>query len=126
MNNVGLILCAALLAPRFGVHGLVAGAVIGALLHLVIQLPALYRIDPRLRVLPDLNSPGVKEVLWLMGPRVLGSAVVQINFLVNAALSSGMWPGSYTALTFAFSLMFTVLGVLGQSVGTAVFPSLAA
>ncbi len=126
MNNVGLIIGALFLAPRFGVYGLAIGAVLGALLHLGIQLPALRGIGPRLRPLPDLHTPGVVEVLRLMGPRVIGSAVVQVNFLVNTVLTSGMVPGSYTALTSAFALMFTVLGVLGQSVGTAVFPSLAA
>jgi putative peptidoglycan lipid II flippase len=50
--------------------------------------------------------------------------VVQVNFWVNTALASGMIEGSVTALNFAFTLMFTVLGILGQSVGTAVFPTL--
>jgi putative peptidoglycan lipid II flippase len=126
MNNLGLIFGAVFLAPRFGVYGLVIGAVLGALLHLGIQLPALRGVGPHLRLLPNLHTPGVAEILQLMGPRVLGSAVVQVNFLVNTALASGMTPGSFTALTLAFQLMFTVLGVLGQSVGTAVFPSLVA
>jgi putative peptidoglycan lipid II flippase len=126
MNNLGLIIGAILFAPRFGVYGLAGGAVLGALLHAGIQLPALRNVEPRLRILADLSAPGVSEVLKLMGPRVLGQAVVQINFLVNTVLASGMAPGSYAALTIAFQLMFTVLGVLGQSVGTAVFPSLVA
>jgi putative peptidoglycan lipid II flippase len=126
MNNLGLIIGALLLAPRFGVYGLAGGAVLGALLHAGIQLPALRHVEPRLRIMADLRIPGVVEVLKLMGPRVLGQGVVQINFLVNTVLASGMVPGSYAALTIAFQLMFTVLGVLGQSVGTAVFPSLVA
>ncbi len=124
MNNLGLILGALFLTARFGVYGLVIGAVLGALLHVGIQLPALLRIGPRLRPIVSLDTPGVREVLRLMGPRVVGSGVVQVNFLVNTALASGMAAGSFTALTVAFSLMFTVLGILGQSVGTAVFPSL--
>jgi putative peptidoglycan lipid II flippase len=126
MNNLGLIIGALFLAPALGVYGLALGALLGALLHLGIQIPALRQIHPRLRVLPNFRTRGVIEVLWLMGPRVLGSAVVQINFLVNTILSSGMVAGSFTALTVAFGLMFTVLGILGQSVGTAVFPSLVA
>jgi putative peptidoglycan lipid II flippase len=59
-----------------------------------------------------------------MGPRVLGQGVVMVNFWVNTALASGMMTGSVAALGVAFTLMFTVLGVLGQSVGTAVFPTL--
>jgi len=66
------------------------------------------------------------EVLTLMGPRVLGLAVVQINFVVNIVLTDGMVAGSLVALTTAFTLMFFALGVIAQSVGSAVFPSLAA
>lgn len=137
MNNIGLILgalIARLLPPAAGaaqsgdanVYGLAIGAVLAALLHLAVQLPGLRRLGGRLRFLPDWRISGVREVLWLMGPRVLGLGVVRINFLVNAALASTMIEGSYTALTTAWTLMFFALGIIGQSVGTAVFPSLAA
>jgi len=142
MNNVGLILGALLLAyvipaqpdspAQVGganVYGLAWGAVLSAVFHLVIQLPGLMRIKtavPILRFLPDWRIPGVGEVLVLMGPRVLGLGVAQINFLVNANFASLMIAGSYTALVNAWTLMFFALGIIGQSVGTAVFPSLAA
>jgi len=108
------------------VYGPALGAVLGALLHLLVQLPGLPRIGARLRILPDPRVPGVRDVLLLMGPRVLGLGVVQVNFIVNAALSSSMIEGSYTALTTAFTLMFFVLGIIAQSVGAAVFPTLSA
>jgi putative peptidoglycan lipid II flippase len=126
MYNLGLIFGAVLLAPSMGVQGLAWGAVIGAGLHLLIQIPVLLRLDfARLRLSFDYRGDGVGEVLLLMGPRVLGLGVVQVNFWVNAALTSDMSPGSLTALATAFTLMFTVLGILGQSIGTAVFPTLA-
>ncbi len=159
MNNVGQIFGALVLTrliPVYGVHyasvlpqyadlmarglpsdggaatyGLAFGAVLGALLHLLIQIPGLPRVGAldaqhRLRFHPDPRVEGVSEVLVLMGPRVLGLAVVQINFLVNVNLTSGMIPGSLTALVTAWSLLFFALGVIAQSVGTAVFPSLSA
>jgi len=126
MYNIGLIAGAVLLVPTFGVFGLAYGAVIGAALHLIVQLPAQYALRGRFRPTLAIHTPGVSEVIRLMGPRVLGLGVVQINYWVNAALTSGMVAGSLTALTFAFALLFTVLGVLGQSVGTAVFPTLSA
>ncbi len=131
MYNVGLLIGALVFVPLTrsyygGVFGLAFGALLGAALHLVIQLPSLLRLGGSFQPSLDLTTPGVREVLVLMGPRVLGLGVVQINFWVNAALTSGMREGSLTALTLAFSLLFTVLGVLGQSVGTAVFPTLAA
>jgi putative peptidoglycan lipid II flippase len=67
---------------------------------------------------------GAHEVFLLMAPRIVGQGVTQINFLVNTTLALGISGGSLTALMTAFALMFTVLGVLGQSIGTAVFPTL--
>jgi putative peptidoglycan lipid II flippase len=122
LYNLGLIL-GALLAGEYGVHALAWGAVLGALMHLGIQIPVLSRL-PGFRLRPAFAGEGLREVLFLMGPRVLGLGVVQLNFWVNTTLTSDMAPGSLTALTTAFALMFTVLGVLGQSVGTAVFPTL--
>ena len=124
MYNLGLIFGALVLARGGNVHGLAWGAVLGSLLHLGVQVPALLRLRFRFRPILGLRVAGVYEVLSLMGPRVLGLGVVQVNFWVNTALASGMMEGSVTALSVAFTLMFTVLGILGQSVGTAVFPTL--
>lgn len=127
MYNVGIILGAIFLTGSMGVHGLAWGAVAGAGLHMAVQIPSLRRLpNLRLKFSPSLQTEGVIEVLRLMGPRLLGLMVVQINFWVNVALASGMGIGSLTALTTAFTLMFTVLGILGQSLGTAVFPTLTA
>jgi putative peptidoglycan lipid II flippase len=138
MNNIGLIIGALWIARvlpadtgvaqvgEANVYGLAYGAALSALLHLAVQLPGLRRIDAHLRPLLDWRVPGVLEVLRLMGPRVLGLAVVQINFMVNAVFTSGMLSGSAAALTTAFTLMFFALGVIGQSLGSAVFPSLSA
>lgn len=109
-----------------GVYGLAWGAVLGAALHLAVQLPGLRRVGARLRFLPNPRVPGVRDVLLLMGPRILGLAVVQINFLVNVNFTSGMVDGSRTALVTAWQLMFFALGVIAQGVGTAVFPTLSA
>jgi putative peptidoglycan lipid II flippase len=124
MYNVGLIVGALVLARGDNIYGLAWGAVIGAGLHMGIQVPWMLRQRFRYRPALGLNIPGVREVLLLMGPRVLGLGVVQVNFWVNTALASGMAEGSIAALSWAFTLMFTVIGVLGQSVGTAVFPTL--
>ena len=138
MNNIGIIVGALVIAPALPAHpgpgqvgdlnvmGLAYGAVLSAVLHLLVQLPGLVRLGAPLRPLLDWRVPGLLDVLRLMGPRVLGLAVVQINFLVNIRLANGMAAGSVAALNIAFTLMFFALGVIGQSVGTAVFPSLAA
>ncbi|MDZ4766323.1 MAG: murein biosynthesis integral membrane protein MurJ [Chloroflexota bacterium] len=111
--------------------GLAYGAVIGACLHLAVQIPGLARLlrtnkAAHLQILPDPRVPGVRDVLTLMLPRMFGLAITQINFWINVVLTSGMIAGSRTALTTAWTLMFFALGVIGQSVGTALFPTLAA
>jgi len=132
--NIGRIIGALIFTPLLsatdhGIDGLAYGTLLGAVLHLGVQLPTLWklpgaRLGLRLRLEP--YAPGVIEVFRLMLPRVLGLGIIQINFWVNAALASGMAAGSLTELSFAFALLFTILGLFGQSVGTAVFPTLAA
>ncbi len=124
LYNLGIIFGAVVLAPSMGVYGLAWGTVIGALLHLGIQLPELPRIGARWRPSLDIRTPGVLEVLTLMGPRIVGQGVVQVNFVVITAFTSGMVDGSLAIINNAFILMFTALGIIGQSLGTAVFPSL--
>jgi putative peptidoglycan lipid II flippase len=138
MNNIGIMIGALFIAPALppaeglaqvgpnNVYGLAWGALLSALLHLAVQLPALPRIKARLRPLFAPRLEGVGRVLALMLPRVLGLAVTQINYLVNIVLASRMAEGSLAALSVAFSLMFFALGIIAQSVGSAVFPTLAA
>jgi putative peptidoglycan lipid II flippase len=138
MNNIGIMIGAIVIAPMLAPHpdvgqiadsnvmGLAYGAVLSALLHLVVQLPGLRKIQAQIRPLLSWQIQGVPEVLKLMGPRVLGLAVVQINFVVNINLASNMVEGSLVALSTAFTLMFFALGIIGQSVGSAVFPTLSA
>lgn len=134
-NNLGQIIGAlvALAAiqllnvpPRQAVYALAGGAVFGSLLHLSIQLPGLRKIGARLTARFDAHTQGAREVLLLMLPRVFGLAMVQINFTVNVILTSVMIEGSLSAMNVAWTLMFFALGVIAQSVGTAVFPTLAA
>jgi putative peptidoglycan lipid II flippase len=128
MYNIGLIVGALVLARTGGqpnIYGLAWGAILGSCLHLSVQIPSVFRLA-RVRFLPSWRVPGVREVFLLMGPRMLGLAVVQINFAVNVAFSSTMVAGSLTALNTAWFLLFFVLGVIGRSIGAAVFPSLSA
>ena len=138
MNNIGIIIGALIIAPQLAPHpdvgqvgalnimGLAYGAVLSALLHLLVQLPGVIKLPTRLRPLLSLRIPGLLDVMRLMGPRVFALAVVQINFHVNIILANTMVAGSVGAIRYAFMLTFFVLGVIAQSQGSAVFPTLAA
>jgi putative peptidoglycan lipid II flippase len=126
LYNVGIILGAVFLAPTMGIDGLAWGTVVGAGLHLLVQLPGLMALRPRYRPIIDFKDAGFWEVVRLMGPRVLGLTIVQINFWVELILASGMTAGSISALRRGFMLMLMPEAVIAQSVAIAVFPTFAA
>jgi len=123
--NIGIILGAWLLIPQFGPMGAAIGAVAGAVLHLLVQLPGLARCKMRYMPVLSLRDPGIRQVLWLMGPRVFGLAVVQVNILVTANLASRLGTGAVAALDYAWRVVMLPQGVFAQSVATAAFPTFA-
>ena len=129
MYQVGWIFGLLALAPRMGVYGLAWGVVIGSALHLGLQLPFLFRLAGR-RYLPTLglNYPPLREVIRLMGPRLISVAVTQLNFLVNTALASlaFMPDGSLTGISLAFTLMIMPQAAIAQSIGIASLPTFSA
>lgn len=124
--NLAIIGSAWWLAPRMGIMGLAWGVVAGAVGHLLVQLPQLVRTGAVYTPSADVRDAGVREVLRLMGPRVLGLLFVQMQFLVNTILASGLATGSLSALNYAWLIMLLPLGIFAQSVATAVFPTFAA
>jgi putative peptidoglycan lipid II flippase len=124
--NLSIIGGAVFLSSRLGVRGLAIGVVIGAGLHLAIQVPGLLRVGTRYFPVLGLRHPGVHEVGRLMLPRTLGLAIVQLNFLVNVILASNLSEGSLSALNYAFLLMLLPQGVFAQAIATVAFPTFAA
>ncbi|MBV9358055.1 MAG: murein biosynthesis integral membrane protein MurJ [Chloroflexi bacterium] len=125
MYNLAIIAGAVFLSGPFGIHGLAIGAVIGAGLHLLIQVPALRRLGMRWRPLLDLRHTGVQEVARLFSPRVFGLGVVQLNKVLSGVLfASFLVAGSMAYLDYAWLMIMTPLA-LAMAVGTAVFPTLA-
>lgn len=125
--NIAIILGAWLLGPMWGVRGLTAGVVLGAAGHLLVQLPGLVWGERRLTYRPVLawRDASLREVARLMGPRVLGLAAVQLNFVVSVVLASGLSSGSVAALNYGWIIMLLPQGIVAQSVATALFPTLA-
>ena len=124
--NLAIILGAWLLTPSFGIFGLVIGVVVGAVVHLLVQLPGLWQVRARYSLTLDVQDAGVREVMRLMGPRVLGLFFVQMHFVVNTILASGLTSGSLSALNYAWLLMLLPQGIFAQSIATAIFPTFAA
>jgi putative peptidoglycan lipid II flippase len=122
--NLCIIGAAIFLAPIMGVEGLAVGVAVGSLAHLAVQLPQLARVGQRYDLTIGLGHPGVRRVGWLMGPRMLGLAAGQLNFIVATVLASSLPEGSVTSFYYAFQLAQLPVGVLGVSVAVALFPTL--
>jgi putative peptidoglycan lipid II flippase len=123
MYQIGMIFGVTALSPRFGIYGLAWGVLIGSALHMILQLPLLVRQGGTYSISLGLKSPDVREVARLMGPRLLGVAVVQLNFWINVRLASYHPEGSVTAIQIAFALMLMPQAAIAQSIATAALPT---
>ncbi len=124
---VGMIIGLLFFVPSQGIFGLAWGAVLGACLHLCIQLPDLFRL-PKRRYTATLgwHNPTVREVVVLMGPRLISVATLQVNAVVTAIIANGLPTGSLSAINFAFPIMTVPLVVIGSGIGIATLPTFSA
>lgn len=122
MYQLGMIFGVLFLTPNMGIFGLAWGVLIGSALHLLLQLPGLMRLGGRFEFTLAPGIPEVGEVIRLMGPRLLGVAIVQLNFWINTRLASQMAGGSVTGIVLAFSLMLMPQAAIAQSIAIAAMP----
>ena len=126
LYQVGMILGVLFFSPYLGIYGLAWGVVLGAGLHLLLQIPFLLRQHGVYTPTLGRGDPQVGEVGHLMLPRLLGVAFVQLNFWVNIWLASRLPEGSVTGVTVAFALMLMPQAAIAQSIAIAALPILAA
>jgi putative peptidoglycan lipid II flippase len=132
---VGGLLLGFLLGPALGlsaIAGMAYGVVIGGFLQLAVQWPSLSRCGVSYR--PDLSfhDPGVRQIVRLIGPAIIGVAAVQINVFVNTNFASAIVDpatgtvanGPVSWLNYAFRFMQFPIGVFGVAIATAALPSL--
>ncbi|MDQ5914202.1 MAG: putative peptidoglycan lipid flippase [Pseudomonadota bacterium] len=125
--NVSFIVMALFAAPWFDPPVLALGwaVFIGGILQLALQIPALAGIGMLPRFSIDWKDEGVRRVLKLMAPALLGVSVSQISLLINTIFASFLGPGSVSWLYYADRLMEFPAGMLGVALGTILLPSLA-
>jgi putative peptidoglycan lipid II flippase len=126
MYSIGKIIGVLFFVPRFGAQGLAWGVVLGALMHGLIQIPALLKLPERkYHFSLGLKIPEVREVARLMGPRLIGVSIVQLNFLINTRLASN-WEGAVTAISVSFALMLIPEAAIAQAAAIAALPTFSA
>lgn len=122
--NIGIILGVLFFYPLFGMYGLAYGVVLGAFLHLFIQVP--FVIESKLfKVFPiklDFNS--VKKVIFISVPRTITLGMTQISIIVLLGIASLMKEGTISIFNFAYNLQSVPLSIIGVSYSVAAFPTL--
>ena len=128
--NIGSILggvgFAYVLDPNFGPRAIIGwaiGTLIGGALQFLIQVPSLYRVGFRYEPIVSFRDEGVRQILRLMGPAVIGAAAVQVNVFVNTNFASYLGDGPVSWLNYAFRLMQFPIGVFGVAIGMAALPA---
>jgi len=124
--NIAMIFAAIVLAPSFDnpALALAIGVLIGGILQLGIQFPALKRIGWTPRPIWRVAHPAVKRTLKLFGPAVLGVAAVQINILVGTILATLLPVGAVSYLYYSDRIVQLPLALFGIAMGTALLPTL--
>ena len=126
MYNLGIIFGVLVLVRFWGPIGLAWGVVLGASLHMLIQLPAAWHSGFRYKPIfkKAFFNPNIRKVFFLMIPRALGIAINQINILVITIFASTLAAGSLAVFSFAQNIQSVPLGIFGISFAIAVFPVL--
>lgn len=124
--NGSIIAAALMLSGVFepSVFALVVGVLVGGFFQFVVQVPALFRLGFRPRMMLAVRHPSVPRVGRLIGAAVLGGAVYQINILVATVFASLLPAGSVSWLWYADRVFEFPLGIVAVAIGTAALPSL--
>lgn len=123
--NIGIIVGLLFFAPRFGMYGVIIGVVLGALLHLLIQVPSVLRLGFSYRLPTRLFHPGVGEIAHLMAPRALSIGIEQVKLVIDTALASIISLASITFLNFATHVAIFPVSLFAAAIGQAALPFLA-
>lgn len=120
--NLGIIVGAVYLAPRYGVIGLAYGVVVGALLHCLVQLSAVIGMGWRWQPLFDWRDRLIGGIFKMTVARTLGLASSQLNLLATTVIASTLAEGSLSIFNLANNLQSFPVGIFGISFAIAVFP----
>lgn len=128
--NLCFIVATLFLAPylQTPIYAMAIGVVVGGILQMAIQIPALLKIGmlPRLSMNPffSLRDAGVRKILQKMGPAVFAVSAAQISLMINTNIASRLQSGSVSWLSYADRLMEFPTALLGVALGTILLPSL--
>lgn len=124
--NLAMIAAALLLTPYFAepITALAVGVFLGGVIQLLVQIPALKRLNLLPRPIWGWHYAGVQRVIKLMIPTMFGASVAQINLLVDTIIATALMTGTVSWLYQADRLIQFPQGVFGVALATVILPHL--
>jgi putative peptidoglycan lipid II flippase len=122
--NASIIFGIVVLSKPFGIMGVAYGAILGAVLHLSIQIPSVIALGWRARLSLDTRQEGVREVGRLFLPRVFGIDISQISQFVGTSIGTTFGVGAPAIFNLALNIAFTPIGAVAIPFAIAAFPNL--
>ncbi len=110
-------------AAQWAMIGMSIGTLVGGAAQLVIQVPSLFKVGFRFSLGLSFRDEGVRRVMRLMAPAIIGTGAVQVKVVVDTVVASGI-DGGASWLSYAFRLMQFPIGIFGVAIGTAAIPTL--
>ncbi len=126
LYNLGIVFGIVFLRPELGLYGVAWGVVLGALLHLAIQLPVAAKNGLLPKPSLNIDYRAIKEVATLSLPRTLTLSMSHLAMIFLVGMASLMGEGAISVFNFSLNLQSVPLSVIGVSYSAAAFPTLAA
>jgi putative peptidoglycan lipid II flippase len=124
LYNLGIIVGIVFFVPKFGLQGIVWGVIIGAVAHLLVQVPSIYRLGLLPSLTFDIPWEEVKAIVSISLPRTLTLATYQFSIMALVAIGTLMASGAVAVFTLAQNLQSVPMMIVGMSYSVAAFPTL--
>ena len=124
LYNASIIFGVVVLSKPFGVVGVAYGAILGALLHFLVQVPAVVALGWRAHFVFDTKHPGVREVGRLFVPRIFGIDISQLSQFIGTAIGTTFGVGAPAIFNLAMNIGAVPVGVVAIPFAMAAFPAL--
>jgi len=124
LYNAGIIFGLYAFYPIYGIQGLGYGVILGALAHLLVQIPQAIALGYRWQPILDFKDKAFQKMSRLFVPKIFGLDNSQISLLIGSIIGSLLASGSIAILNLANNLQAVPLGIFALSISVATFPSL--
>ncbi len=104
------------------ITGMAIGTLVGGIMQWLVQVPSLRSVGFRWQPIISFRDEGVRQVMRMMAPAIIGSAALQVNLVINTTFATSLGEGRVSWLQFAFRLIYLPIGMFGVAISTATLP----